>query len=99
MYSAIFKKVRTGELDDNKVEKFLEIFQDDVHKFSVVLLNTQTVKTAQQLLTVYGNRGLRALDSLQLASAVNVKDTISLAITHDDLLKTFLIAENINTNF
>jgi predicted nucleic acid-binding protein len=99
IYSAIYKKVRTGELDDNKATPFLELFQQDIDQFTIIPLNSQLVKKAQQLLISYGSKGLRTLDSLQLASVVITKNTISLAITHDDLLKTFLISENINTQF
>lgn len=99
IYSAIYKKIRTRELDDHKATKFLELFQQDVGKFSIVPLNSHLVKLAQQLLINYGSKGLRTLDSLQFASVVTVKSSINVAITHDDLLKTFLTAENINTQF
>jgi len=98
IYSAVYKKVRTSELDDDKAEQFLGLFQQDATKFDIITINSQLIKDAQQLLTIYGKKGLRALDSFQLASVITVKHSIDLAITHDDLLKSFLISENINSN-
>jgi len=44
----------------------------------------------------YGNKGLRTLDSLQLASALILKNKPCVFFTSDKLLKSLFIEESLN---
>lgn len=95
--SAVWKKVRTGELNINIASKIILCFQKDYNKFQWIKLETSIIKTASDLLMKYGNKGLRTLDSLQLASAMVLKDEDCIFITSDNLLKSLFKQENLYT--
>ncbi|MEQ8222314.1 MAG: type II toxin-antitoxin system VapC family toxin [Candidatus Eremiobacterota bacterium] len=95
--SAIWKKVRTGELDIHIASKIILCFQKDYNKFQWIKLEKSIIKTASDLLMKYGNKGLRTLDSLQLASALVMKDEDCIFITSDNLLKSLFKQEHLNT--
>ena len=95
--SAVWKKVRSGELNINIASKMILCFQKDYDKFQWIKLETSIIKTASDLLMKYGNKGLRTLDSLQLASALVLKDEDCIFMTSDNLLKSLFKQENLNT--
>lgn len=95
--SAVWKKVRTGELNINIASKIILCFQKDYNKFQWIKLETSIIKTASDLLMKYGDKGLKTLDSLQLASALVLKDENCIFITSDNLLKSLFKQENLNS--
>jgi uncharacterized protein len=99
MYSALLKKVRIGHLALAQTEKFFTVLDCDFKKFSLVPIDLSIISDAQQLVVKYGLKGLRSLDAIQLASAINVKSLIDIALTGDILLKQLLIEEGINCEF
>ncbi len=95
--SAVWKKVRTGELSTNIASRVILYFQKDYNKFQWIKLESNIIKTASELLMKYGNKGLRTLDSLQLASALVLKDETCIFITSDKLLDSLFKEENLKT--
>ncbi|MFN0047543.1 MAG: type II toxin-antitoxin system VapC family toxin [Cytophagales bacterium] len=93
--SVVWKKFRKGEIDEFTVLKTIANFSNDLPKFDFIKDNQNLKKSARQLLTSYGKLGLRSLDSLQLASALMVKEKAALFITADKLLEDFFIKENL----
>jgi predicted nucleic acid-binding protein len=94
-FSAIYKKLRTGELQPQNAKDILDAFVGDEHKYQFILLDSSVINTSQYLIRKYGISGLRSLDAIQLASACSVIDQLGLAISSDKLLNQFLLAEGI----
>jgi predicted nucleic acid-binding protein len=93
--SAIWKKVRQKLLSSENAEILISCFTDDYSKFVFIDLSNELANVAKDLVVKYGNKGLRTLDSIQLASAISVKSDIKLAITSDDLLSAIMTLEEI----
>jgi uncharacterized protein len=80
--SALFRRLRCGELEKSDLSEALSLFNEDVKRFFIEPLHDAVIKEAKQLLMKYGeNSGLRTLDALHLASFVllNLKDGIFVA--------------------
>jgi predicted nucleic acid-binding protein len=93
--SAIWKKIRTKELSENEGIELISSFVDDHDKFTFIDLNNLMIDDARVLISKYGNKGLRTLDSLQLAAIVEIKANIDFAITSDKLLEKVIELEGI----
>ena len=96
--SAIWKKVRTKDLTSDEATDIINSFCDDYDKYTFIDVNSELLSIARDLVIKYGLKGLRTLDSIQLASIIEVKTGLSFAVTADDLLKSFIKLEEINTN-
>ncbi len=59
------------------------------------MLQSGAVESASHLLMKYGNRGLRTLDSLQLAAALTLRDEDCVFLTSDKLLHTLFKEEGL----
>lgn len=59
-------------------------------------MHDNIIEAASNLLMKYGDKGLRTLDSLQLASALTLKDEDCIFLTSDNLLKSLFEEENLN---
>ena len=94
--SAIWKKMRENKIKKNTAIEVIKCFQSDGDNFQWIMLQSDIVESASQLLMKYGNRGLRTLDSLQLASAVTLRDKECIFLTADKLLQTFFNDEMLN---
>ncbi len=72
--SALWRKVRTEEISKEKCEAVIQIFVQDKQKYHWILQNQGIDEAAENLLTKWGENGLRTLDSIQLASAITLQD-------------------------
>lgn len=95
--SAVWKKVRTKDLTKEEADEIIGSFQTDYQKYSFITTDHQLLNAARDLVTKYGLAGIRTLDSIQLASIVSVKKELSLAITADDLLKSLINQEGVES--
>lgn len=95
--SAVWKKCRKGEIDEDTARIIIEKFEKDSEKYSFITQNYQVRKTAAQLIAKYWKEGLRSLDSIQLASALNVRLSVDYFITSDDILSDVALKEGLNT--
>ena len=93
--SAIWKKVRTKDLTPVEASNIIDSFNDDCGNYTFIDLDAELISTARDLVSKYGLKGLRTLDSFQLASILKVKSELSFAITADDLLKSLIESEGI----
>lgn len=84
--SAVWKKVRMGDIDESTCKIIVECFENDFDKFEWIPVDASLMQRAAQLLNKYGSVGLRTLDSLQLASALKLKGKINECYTTDNLL-------------
>lgn len=94
--SALWKKMMEKEIDGKTAIEVITCFHNDTDKFQWILLQSDIVKSASHLLMKYGNRGLRTLDSLQLAAALTLKDEESVFLTADKLLEALLKEEKLH---
>lgn len=95
--SAFWKKVREGELDEMLAVEVISYFQDDYDNFRWLTLHADIIESAKTLLMKYGNKGLRTLDSIQLASALTLINNNCIFLTSDKLLRTLMNEENLKT--
>ncbi|MEW5802470.1 MAG: type II toxin-antitoxin system VapC family toxin [bacterium] len=94
--SAIWKKVRKGEINEKVAIEVISYFQDDYHNFQWIKIQFETLEAASKLLMKYGHKGLRTLDSLQLASALTLKNDECIFLTSDNLLKSLFKEESLH---
>ena len=81
LHSALALKTRTGQLDSERSAALRIRFLDDVASGAIALVAVSEFHypAAERLIIRYGNRqGLRTLDALQLAVALEVKDRVGL---------------------
>ena len=95
--SALWKKRRQGELATEIVGQIAVWFKEDAAQFTFLPLDEHIIDNACELLNRYGVDGLRSLDSIQLATAIALKDKADLFITSDKLLGSLLIKEQLPT--
>ncbi|MCX9014046.1 MAG: type II toxin-antitoxin system VapC family toxin [Candidatus Methanoperedens sp.] len=93
--SALWKKIREKEIKEKTAIEVIKCFQNDGDNFQWIMLQSDIVESASYLLMKYGNRGLRTLDSLQLATALTLKDEKCVFLTSDKLLGTFFKEEQL----
>ena len=95
--SVVWKKVRKREIDDKKAQGLIKNFENDWGKFSFINDDAQLKHKARQLISKYGNDGLRTLDSIKLASAIHIKKEADLFFTDDYLLLKLFKKEKLHT--
>ncbi len=94
--SAIWKKVREKAFSVEKAEEVINLFYEDRLLFTWINLTDELFNNAINLIMEYGSRGLRTLDSIQLASALTLKGENCISITYDKQLKDHMINERLN---
>ena len=93
--SAIWKKTREKEIEEKDAIEVISCFHNDHDNFQWILLQSDIVESAAHLLMKYGKNGLRTLDSLQLATALTLKDEECIFLTSDKLLQSLLEEEKL----
>ncbi len=93
--SALWKKTREKEIEEMAAIEVIKCFQNDANNFQWILVQSELVKSASHLLMKYGNSGLRTLDSLQLATAVTLREEECIFLTSDKLLQTLFVEERL----
>jgi len=93
--AALWKKIREKEIEERVAIEVIKCFQNDVNNFQWILLQSDLVESASHLLMKYGIRGLRTLDSLQLAAALTLRDEECVFLTSDKLLRTLFKDERL----
>jgi predicted nucleic acid-binding protein len=96
--SALWKKVRTGEISKSDAINVVECFSQDQNKFRWVPLDRTITNRAVTLLMKYGGKGLRTLDSIQFAAALHLKPENPLCLTFDTLLLSLFREEQLTTD-
>jgi len=72
--SALWRKVRTEEIDELVALDVIKCFENDYDNFVWIKLKSDIMKSASKLLMKYGKKSLRSLDSIQLACALTLKN-------------------------
>ncbi len=78
-HSALLKRVRTNEIDIEKVSRVFELFENDLKTFDLVIVDDMVKKLATQILdNVAYMKNLRTLDAIQLAAAIITNRNINI---------------------
>lgn len=93
--SALWRKAREDEIKETIVNEVVSFFQKDFSLFRWIHLYPSVIEKAANYLMMYGKAGLRTLDSIQLASAVSLKNENCVFITFDTQLQSFFREENL----
>lgn len=93
--SAIWKKFRTKEITEVIANGLITEFQNDYAEYSWIALDSDLISLAKNLLMTHGGQGLRALDSIQFASALTLKDKNCQFITFDKMLNEIFKKEKL----
>ena len=94
--SVVWRKVRMQEISEEQATGLTISFTDDYKLYNFVEINNTLIKKAQQLVTKYGKEGLRTLDSIQLTSAILVKDNVDINKSADKLLNKLFEKEGLS---
>jgi predicted nucleic acid-binding protein len=93
--SVVWKKCRKREIDKLKAQILIDKFDLDSKKFYFIDDNSDLKELAKNLIGKYWDKGLRTLDSIQLASVLVIKSEIEYMFTSDILLSEIAVLEGI----
>jgi predicted nucleic acid-binding protein len=93
--SALWRKVREGEISSQVLSAVVARFMNDSAAYSWVRLSSDIVELSCRLIMKYGKSGLRALDALQFGCAMKVADSGCEYLTFDRLLRTLFLEEGL----
>ena len=96
-FSALLKRVRMKEMSIENADEIIKLFKEDLKKYTIITVNTEVFENAKHLILKYRQDGLRALDALQLASALEVKNIATKYLTADKLLLSLFEKEDLPT--
>jgi len=97
--SAIWKKVRTGDMPIETAQLVIECFENDYNNYKWIFADSTIIEIAKDLFKKYGQTSLRTLDALQLSSCISAKNEIDVFLTNDDFLKGLFEKEGLKTTF
>ena len=95
--SSVWKKVRTKEITSLEATTTLQLFERDSSKYTFIATDSMIIEQARKLTIKYGLNGLRTLDSIQLSSAISLSKEVEFFVTSDNLLKSLLNQEGLQT--
>ncbi len=93
--SIVWRKVSMKEVSSADAQEIIRVFTHDLSLYSIIAIDDTLLQLASQLIDKHGLNGLRSLDALQLASAVIVRDQVTLYKTADRLLNDLFEAEGL----
>ena len=83
------------DLSESEAVELLALFEADKEKYTFIPVEPTIISKAKHLVGKYGKQGLRTLDSIQLATAISLKNACVLFITTDKLLQSFFMQESL----
>ena len=93
--SVVWKKCRKREISEEIATLLIMRFTEDARKFTFVPDDTETKLFASELIGTHWQQGLRTLDSIQLASALMVKEDVDIFLTSDIVLSQIAKTEGL----
>lgn len=94
--SVVWKKCRKNEIDNKLANLLIEKFENDSIKFTFIPEGRLLRQNAKELIGKHWRKGLRTLDSIQLASALKVKSHIKFFLSSDNLLVDISMLEGLS---
>jgi predicted nucleic acid-binding protein len=100
MHSVLAQKARAGEVSSSDSALVLRRFREDIRmrRFRLVSLSVRHYEMAEKLIDAHGpTRGLRTLDSLHLAAALDLKagELIDSIVVADKVLARVAVVEGL----
>ena len=95
--STVWKKVRAQQMSVLQANEVTDLFESDSYKYTFILTDSLIQKQAKGLVTKYGEKGLKTLDSIQFATAISLRNYASRFITSDKMLDSFFGLESLPT--
>lgn len=92
--SATTKKLRMNEIDFERAYELISLLEADIENYKIVKVDGSLLNRAKKLVLQYNQVGLRALDAIQVASAL-VVDDITFVKTFDDKQSTVMDLEGL----
>lgn len=83
-YSATTKKLRVSEINFERAYELISLLETDIKNYKIVKIDSSLLHRAKELALQYSQEGLRTLDAVQIASAIEVSDDITLVKIFDD---------------
>lgn len=97
--SALWRKVRTKQISKEDCKTVIAIFEEDYCNYRWILHDEHINQSAYNLLMKWGESGLRTLDSIQLASAITLREMPStIFCTADNKLNEIFEKEHLFMN-
>jgi predicted nucleic acid-binding protein len=93
--SVVWKKCRKQEISEQIAQVLIEKFEKDCQKFMFVPGNENLINFSRNLIAKHWQKGLRTLDSLQLASALTIKSKLEIFFSSDVLLSEIAVLEGL----
>lgn len=85
--SALYRRFRNKEIDENKLEVAISAFEEQMKSFHIEPFGNVTINEAKLLLKKYGKTlGLRTLDAFQLAAFTLICEDDWIFVTSDTRL-------------
>ena len=85
--SAVFRRYRNGEIQEDNLTKALDSFEREVAEFNIEPLGSAIVTEAADLLRRYGKvHGLRTLDALHLGAYSLISESDWMFVAADTVL-------------
>ncbi len=95
--SVVWKKCRKKEINEKQATTLIRQFDFDSKNYSFVPENYELRKHAKILIGKHWEKGLRTLDSIQLASGLKVKSDTEYFLTSDKILSKIAKSEGLIT--
>jgi len=93
--SVVWKKCRKKEIDIKIAQALIDKFDIDSTKFTFIDDDSDLRKSSKYLIGKHWAKGLRTLDSIQLASVLTIKSEIDYMFTSDAILADIAISEGV----
>ena len=95
--SAVWKNVRSKNLEKEKAIKLINLFKNDYSKYNFIDDDKNIKSKAKELISKYNLEGLRTLDSIQMATAISIPEKVDLCKSSDKKLIKIFELEGLNT--
>ncbi|MGB3849546.1 MAG: type II toxin-antitoxin system VapC family toxin [Tunicatimonas sp.] len=95
--SAATRRFRMGEMSLEQMNNTITLFDKDYASYKIVKVDSDLLSEAKELTVSRKSKGLKTLDAIQLASAIAVKDVISVVKTSDERLGKIMVLEGLKT--
>lgn len=99
--SALCRTVRLREISNEAAHQRIMLFEADLKNFRIQQISSETLQLSANLLDKYSvQNGLRSLDAIHLASAIeaNLNNKIDFLLTLDRTLATVAKLEGLNVH-
>ena len=87
-----------NEMEEDKARALLMAFEKDQTKFYIIPDDASVKTKASHLISTHWKSGLRTLDSIQLASALEEKNSLGLFHSYDFVLRSIAEKEGFIAN-